>query len=295
MYLYLRLNGLPRASTLSTNPLVFSDAQSPGSGPFPSTSASHWSFKGPDCASTYVLITWHAHGQDGLSKSTDSAAYGSLDSMTSSRSVGADVMRARAAIVAHASSVQKFFVHDIRYHAFCDEVVSLFRSVVTCLLTRNGLWDQDITTERILNEVRRITHVDHFRITVEVFDGPGCPIHHRMKQGFRRVVVDIGCGETLGALIRAVEAKVKGSVRLYRLSQAAPHSSDSGNPEISAFEHSRYAEMVRQSMAKLRPSSREPLFWRLLTLLPFALPFHCVATCCSVRTIYRDWRTAANT
>jgi hypothetical protein len=132
MYLYLRLNGLPRASTLSTNPVVFSDGQSPGSGPLVAPRGSDWSFKGPDCASTYVLITWHAHGQDGLSKSTDSAAYGSLDSMSSSRSVGADVMRARAAIVAHASAVQKFFVHDIRYHAFCDEVRLLRLHVAVC-------------------------------------------------------------------------------------------------------------------------------------------------------------------
>ena len=64
---------------------------------------------------------------------------------------------------------------------------------------------QDLSTERILKEIRRVTHVDHFRIAVEVFDGPGCPLAHRMAAGVKRVVVDIGCGETLGALAAAVE------------------------------------------------------------------------------------------
>ncbi len=70
-----------------------------------------------------------------------------------------------------------------------------------------------------------------------------------MKARLRRVVVDIGCGETLGALSAAVEAKAKGHVRLYRLSAAAPHSSDVGQTEMSSSQHAKYATMLQ--LAKL--------------------------------------------
>ena len=70
-----------------------------------------------------------------------------------------------------------------------------------------------------------------------------------MTTPLRRVVVDIGCGETLGALSSAVERKVKGHVRLYRLAAAAPHSSDVGQTEMSSSVHAKYATMLQ--LAKL--------------------------------------------
>lgn len=113
---------------------------------------------------------------------------------------------------------------------------------------------QDLSTDRILKEIRRVTHVDHFRIDVEVFDGPGCPVGQRMTTGVRRVVVDIGCGETLGALAAAVEARVRGHIRLYRLAAAAPHSSDFGKGDMSALDHERYAAAVAATKPSRPPS-----------------------------------------